>query len=42
MENYGELIKLVLHQLITWTSPNEGIILVELFGGIGIGLKALL
>jgi len=42
MESHGELIKLVFHQLITWTSPKEGITLLELFGGIGIGLEALL
>jgi hypothetical protein len=28
--------------LITWTLPKEGITLLELSGGIGIGLKALL
>jgi hypothetical protein len=42
MENHGELIKRILHQLITWTPPTEGITLLELFGGIGTGLKALL
>jgi hypothetical protein len=42
MENHRELIKLVFRQLITWTSPIEGITLLELFGGIGIGLEALL
>jgi hypothetical protein len=42
MENHGEPIKLIFRQLITWTSPKEGITLLELFGGIGIGLKALL
>jgi hypothetical protein len=42
MENHGELIKLVFPQLITWTSPKEGITLLELFGGISTGLKALL
>jgi hypothetical protein len=41
MENHGEPIKLVFRQLNTWTLPNEGIILLELFGGIGIGLEAL-
>jgi hypothetical protein len=40
MENYGELIKQVLHQLITWTPPKEGITLLELFGGIGTSLEA--
>jgi hypothetical protein len=42
MESHGEPIKSVLHQLITWTPPKEGITLLELFGGIGTGLKALL
>jgi hypothetical protein len=42
MESHGEPIKLVLHQLITWTPPNEGITLLELFGGISTGLKTLL
>jgi hypothetical protein len=42
MESHCESIKLVLYQLNTWTSPKEGITLVELFGGIGIGFKALL
>jgi hypothetical protein len=42
MENHGEPIKLVFRQLITWTSPKEGITLLEFFGGIGIGLEALL
>jgi hypothetical protein len=42
MESHGELIKLVLRKLITWTPPKEGITLLELFGGIGIGLEALL
>ncbi len=42
MESHGELIKLVLCQLITWTPPKEGITLVELFGGIGTCLEALL
>jgi hypothetical protein len=42
MESHGELIKPVLHQLITWISPKEGITLLELFGGIGTGLEALL
>jgi hypothetical protein len=41
-ESHGEPIKPVLHQLITWTLPKEGITLLELFGGIGIGLEALL
>jgi hypothetical protein len=42
MESHGELIKLVLCQLITWTPPKEGITLVELFGGIGTCFEALL
>jgi hypothetical protein len=42
MENHGEPIKPILHQLITWTPPKEGITLLELFGGISTGLKALL
>jgi len=39
---YGELIKPLPRQLITWTPPKEGITLLELFGGIGTGFKALL
>jgi hypothetical protein len=42
MESHGEPIKLVFHQLITWTLPKERIILLELFGGIGVGLETLL
>ncbi len=42
MESHGEPIKPLLRQLITWTPPKEGITLLELFGGIGTGLKALL
>jgi len=42
MENHGEPIKPILCQLITWTLPKDGITLLEIFGGIGIGLKALL
>jgi hypothetical protein len=42
MESHGEPIKPIFHQLITWTPPKEGITLVELFGGIDTGLKALL
>jgi hypothetical protein len=42
MESHGEPIKPILHQLITWTLPKEGITFLELFGGIGIGLKTLL
>jgi hypothetical protein len=42
MENHGKLLKAVLHQLITWTLPKEGITLLELFGGIGTGLEGLL
>ena len=42
MESHGEPIKPLLRQPITWTPPKEGITLLELFGGIGIGLEALL
>jgi site-specific DNA-cytosine methylase len=42
VESHGEPIKPVLRQLITWTPPKDGITLLELFGGIGIGLEALL
>ncbi len=42
MESHGEPIKLVFCQLITWTSPKEGITLLELFGGIGTDFEALL
>jgi hypothetical protein len=42
MESHGEPIKPVLYELITWTSPKEGITLLELFGGINTSLKALL
>ncbi len=42
MESHGKPIKLILCQLITWTPPKEGITLLKLFGGIRIGLKALL
>jgi hypothetical protein len=44
MESHGEPIKPILRQLITWTppKPKEGITLLELFGGIGTGLEALL
>jgi hypothetical protein len=42
MENHGKPIKPILRQLITWTPPKEGITLLEFFGGIGTGLKALL
>jgi hypothetical protein len=42
MESHGEPIKPILYQLITWTPSKEGIILLELFGSINIGLKALL
>jgi hypothetical protein len=42
MENHGKLIKPIFRQLITWTLPKEGITLLELFGGIGTCLKALL
>jgi hypothetical protein len=42
METHAELIKPILRQLITWTPPKEGITLLELFGGIGTSLEALL
>jgi hypothetical protein len=42
MESHGEPIKLGFCQLIICTSPKEGITLLELFGGIGIDLEALL
>jgi hypothetical protein len=42
MESHGEPIKPLLRQLITWTSPKEGITLLKLFGGIGTCLEALL
>jgi len=42
MESHGEPIKPLLRQLITWTPPKGGITLLKLFGGIGIGLEALL
>jgi len=42
MESHGEPIKPVLHQLITWTLPKEGITLLKFFCGIGIGLEAIL
>jgi len=42
MESHGEPIKPLLRQLITWTPPKDGITLLELFGGIGTGLEALL
>jgi hypothetical protein len=42
MESHGEPIKPIFRQLITWTPPTEGITLLELFGGIGTGFKALL
>jgi hypothetical protein len=42
MESHGEPIKPVFRQLITWTSPKGGIKLLELFGGIGTSLEALL
>jgi hypothetical protein len=42
MKSHGKSIKLVFHELITWTLPKEGITLLELFGDIGIGLEALI
>ncbi len=37
-----EVLQRLLSQLITWTPPNEGITLLELFGGIGTGVETLL
>ncbi len=42
MKSHGKPIKPLLRQPVTWTPPKEGITLLELFGGIGIGLEALL
>jgi hypothetical protein len=42
MENHGEPIMLILHQLITWTLPNDEITLLKVFGHIGTSLEALL
>jgi hypothetical protein len=42
MESHGKPIKPILYQLTTWTLPNEGITLLEVFGGISIGLKTIL
>ncbi len=42
MESHGEPIKPVFCQLITWTPPKERVTLLELFGGIGTCLEALL
>jgi hypothetical protein len=42
VESHGKSIKPVLRELITWTSPKEGITLLKFFGGIGTGFKALL
>jgi hypothetical protein len=42
MESHGKPIKPLLRQLITWTPPKERITLLELFGGIGTCLEALL
>ncbi len=42
MESHGAPIKPVLHQLITWTLPKERTTLLELFGGVGTSLEALL
>jgi len=42
MESHGEPIKPLLRQLITLIPPKEGITLLELFGGIGTSLEALL
>jgi hypothetical protein len=42
MESHGESNKPLFHHFIIWTPPKEGITLLELFGGIGTGLEALL
>jgi len=42
IESHGELIKPIFRKLITWTLPKKGITSLELFGGIGTGLEALL
>jgi hypothetical protein len=42
MESHGEPIRPIFRQLITSTSPKEGITLLKLFGGIGTSLEALL
>jgi hypothetical protein len=42
MESHGEQMKPVIRQVITSTPPKEGITLLEIFGGIGTGLEALL
>jgi hypothetical protein len=42
IESHGEPIKPIIHLLITWTPPKEGITLLELFGGIGTSFKTLL
>jgi hypothetical protein len=42
MENHGEPIKPIFCELITWTPPKESITLLQLVGGIGTRLKALL
>jgi len=42
MESHGKPIKPLLRQPVTWTPPKEGITLLELFGGIGTCLEALL
>jgi len=41
-ESHGKPIMRIFRQLITWTLPKEGITLLELFGGIGTSLEALL
>jgi hypothetical protein len=42
MESHGEPLKPILRHLIIWTPPKKGITLLELFGGIGTSLEALL
>jgi hypothetical protein len=42
MESHGKPIMPIFCQPITWIPPKERITLLELFGGINTGLKALL
>ncbi len=42
MESHDRLIKPVFCKLITYTSPKEGITLLELFGGIGTSFETVI
>jgi hypothetical protein len=42
MKSHGEPIEPILRELITWTPPKERITLLKIFGGIVVGLEALL